>query len=52
MPFSVRFVTIVIVVVGVWDVMSNERVVDYVRTRIAQNMRPAEVRQCEVHLDQ
>jgi len=37
-------VAMVIVVAGVWDVMSNEDVVEYVRIRIAQNMRPAEVR--------
>lgn len=28
---------------GIWDVMSNERVVDFVRQRIAQNILPEKV---------
>ncbi len=30
-------------ILGVWDVMSNEEVVQFVRTRIAQKIKPAEV---------
>lgn len=28
---------------GIWDVMSNERVVDFVRQKIAQNVMPEKV---------
>ena len=33
----------VIFVAGIWDVLSNQEVVDFVRTRIAQNMAPEHV---------
>ena len=29
--------------VGVWDVMANEEVLEFVRKRIAQRMKPAQV---------
>ena len=30
--------------IGVWDVMSNVEVIDFVRQRIAEKMNPGEVR--------
>ena len=29
--------------VGVWDVMTNEEVVEFIRKRIADKMKPSEV---------
>lgn len=29
--------------IGVWDVMTNEEVVEFIRKRIAEKMKPAEV---------
>ena len=39
----------VYVCVGVWDVMTNEEVLDFIRKRIAQMMKPDEV--CHHSLD-
>lgn len=37
---------------GIWDVLSNQEVVDFVRTRIAQRMEPEQVcKQTEINTD-
>lgn len=37
---------------GIWDVLSNQEVVDFVRTRIAQRMEPEQVcRQTQISTD-
>lgn len=37
---------------GIWDVLSNQEVVDFVRTRIAQRMEPEQVcRQTQINTD-
>ena len=45
--FSLYFV-IFVVLSGIWDVLSNEEVVDFVRCRIAQGMKPDMVRTCRL----
>ena len=38
--------------IGIWDVLSNQEVVDFVRTRIAQRMEPEQVcKQTEINTD-
>lgn len=36
---------------GIWDVLSNEEVLEFVRTRIAQQIPPETVSVCSGHSD-